>query len=196
MGTKGDRQREHAILSASHCLAHYGERGATFAAIAEHSQMSQASVVKYLKTRENIFPTVLDYWISRARTRTADAINETASPEEKLRSYLKVSRELFHETRDVSVIILTLHYFAAVNEKYRVINSEIKDVAQKRISSIIEEGIHDGSFKKVNSTVVAKTMHNALMGYLLSSISEIKSPTDLQLPEALADLCLSMVRKS
>lgn len=193
MGTKGDLQRQRIIDSASYCLANFGERGTTFQTIADHCKISQSSVVKYLKTRDNIFPQVLDYWISRARVQTEARLNASDSAEQKLRHYIKVSHELFVETREVSIIILTLHYLAGTNEKYRVVNAGIKEVALNRIAKIIDEGIQDGSFKKVNSRIVAKTMHNSLMGYLLSTISEPQLPESLHLPDALTELCLSMV---
>lgn len=193
MGIKGEVQKQRVIESASYCLANFGERGTTFQTIAEHCKISQASVVKYLKTRDNIFPVVLDYWITRARGRTEEAIAANSTPEQKLRSYFKVSSDLFHESREVSVIILTLHYFAGISDKYRVVNAQIKDVAQDRLAAIIEEGMKDGSFKKVNAKAVAKTMHNSLMGYLLSSITEPHQPLDLQLPDLLVEFCLSMV---
>lgn len=193
MGIKGDLQRQRVIESASYCLTHFGERGATFQAIAEHCGISQASVVKYLKSRDNIFPTVLDYWITRARGRTEEAVPKNASAEEKLRAYLKVSYELFHETHEVSIVMLTLHYLAGVNEKYRVINSQIKEVAQQRIAGFIDEGRNDGSFRAVHPRLTAKTIHNCLMGMLLSSVTEQNDPRDLALPEMLTDLCLDMV---
>lgn len=193
MGRKGDLQKQRVIESASYCLTHFGERGTTFQAIAEHCQISQASVVKYLKNRDNIFPTVLEFWITRARSKTEEVLSPNVSPEKKLREYLKVSNDLFHETHEISIIMLTLHYFAGVNEKYRAINSEIKEVAQKRIAAIIEEGIKDGSFKKVNVRLIAKTIHNNLMGYLLSSVTEIKHASDLQLPELMIQSCLKLV---
>lgn len=194
MGTKGDLRRIKIIESASYCLAHFGERGTTFQAIAEHCKISQASVVKYLKTRENIFPTVLEYSISRARAVTESAVNQTETPEQKLRSYLKVSYKLFHERHEISVTILTLHYFAGIDEKFRLINSQIKDIAQERIAGIISEGMSDGSFKKVNARLAAKMLHNCLMGYLLSSITETSKPSDLRLPDMLADLCVNFVK--
>jgi AcrR family transcriptional regulator len=194
MGLKGDLQKVKVIESASYCLTHFGERGATFQAIADHCKISQASVVKYLKTRENIFPTVLDYWITRARSRTQDAVKEDETPEQKLRRYLQVSRDLFHETHEVSIVMLTLHYLSGIDEKYRLINSQIKDVAQKRIAGFIDEGMADGSFRKVNSRLVAKTIHNTLMGFLMSSVTEVSHPSDLQLPDIMIELCVSLVK--
>ena len=194
MGLKGELQKVKVIESASYCLVHFGERGMTFQAIAEHCKISQSSVVKYLKSRDNIFPVVLDYWINRARDITAAAIVPEQSPEEKLKAYLKVSHQVFFERNDVSISFLTLHALAGVDEKYRLLNSQIKEVAQNRVAGFIEEGIKDKSFKKVNTKLVAKTIHNSLMGYLLSSITETSKPSDLELPAFLEEMCLGLVR--
>ena len=194
MGKKGDLQRLKVIESASYCLARFGERGTTFQVISEHSKMSQASVVKYLKSRDNIFPEVLNYWVGRARIATEEALDKSGTGQQKLRNYLKVSRDLFFESHEVSMTILTLQYLAGLEERYRLINSEIKNVAQERIARIIEDGIMDGSFKKTNSTLAAKTIHNSLMGSLLSSLSETKNPIDLQVPAELEEFCIKFLK--
>lgn len=194
MGKKGDLQRVKIIESASYCLARFGEKGTTFQVISEHSKMSQASVVKYLKSKDNIFPEVLNYWITRARDVTEKALDPKLTGEQKLRSYLKISHDLFFEAHEISMTIMTLHYLAGIEEKYRVINTQIKNVAQDRIAKMIEEGIKDGSFQKTNSKLAAKTIHNCLTGYLLSSISETKKPIDLQLPAALEDMCIKVLK--
>lgn len=190
---KGEEQRKRVIESASYCLCTFGERGATFQAIAEHCQLSQASVVKYLKNRENIFPTVLNHWILRAKEITEDALDKGTSPEDKIRRYLQVSTELFFERTDICKIYLMLHYFAAFNERYKVINTEIKKVAQERLARIITEGIQTGRFKKVDPYLTAKTIHNTLVGYLVSTVTEIRKPADLALPKMMEDTCLSMI---
>ncbi len=194
MGKKGDLQRVKVIESASFCLARFGERGTTFQVISEHCKLSQASVVKYLKTRDNIFPEVLNYWITRARLATEKAVDKSGTGEEKLRNYLKVSYDLFFEAHEISMTIMTLHYLAAVEERYRIINTQIKDVAQERIAGMIEEGIMDGSFKKTNVRLAAKTIHNCLYGYLLSSLTETKKPIDVQLQSALEDICIKFLK--
>jgi AcrR family transcriptional regulator len=205
MGQKGDAQRVRVIESASYCLSNFGERGATFQAISDHCQLSQASVVKYLKSRDNIFPMVLEHWISRARQITQEALLEVGTPEEKLRHYFQVSIKLFFERPDINKIYLMLHYFATFDERYRVVNTQIKTVAQDRIAQIIQAGIDDGSFAKANlradakvdakldAKLIAKTMHNSLVGFLLSSVTEITQPSDLQLAKVVEDSCLAMV---
>lgn len=194
MGKKGDQQRLKIILSASYCLARFGERGTTFQVISEHSQMSQASVVKYLKSRDNIFPEVLNYWIGRAIEFTEKAIDPSATGEQKLRSYLRVSHQLFFESHEISMIVMTLHYLAGVEERYRIINSQMKERAQERIAKMIEEGIQDGSFTKTNIKLAAKMIHNNLTGYLLSSLSETRKPSDVAVPAALEEMNIRLLK--
>jgi AcrR family transcriptional regulator len=194
MGKKGDLQRIKVIESASYCLARFGERGTTFQVISEHSKLSQASVVKYLKSKDNIFPEVLNYWVARARVATEEAITQAGTGEQKLRNYLKVSHELFFEAHEISMTWMTLHYLAGIEERYRVINTEIKDIAQSRIASMIEDGIKDGSFKNTNVKLAAKTIHNTLTGYLLSALSETKRPLSLQAQSALEEMCIKYLK--
>jgi AcrR family transcriptional regulator len=193
MGKKGEAQRLRIIESASYCLTNFGERGATFQAIAEHCQMSQASVVKYLKSRDNIFAEVLNHWIARARRTTEESLANSGSPEEKLRNYIRISVEIFSASKDFRHIYLMLHYFASIDERYRVINTEIKTVARERVAGILQAGVSDGSFRKIDIPLTAKTIHNSLVGYLISSITEISKPSDLQLPRELEAACVALV---
>lgn len=195
MGKKGEAQRMRVIESASYCLCNFGERGATFQAIAEHCKISQASVVKYLKNRANIFPTVLNFWISRARDITEEALREPGTAEQKLRRYLQVSAQLFFERDEISKIYLMLHSFASIDERYRVVNTDIKRIAQQRIGELIKLGIQEGSFKEVDAALAAKTIHNTLVGFLVATVTEIKTPMNLQMPEVLERFCLSLVLK-
>lgn len=195
VGKKGEAKRLKIIQSASYCLCHYGERGATFQAIAEHCQVSQASVVKYLGSVDNIFPTVLNHWLAHARKKTESELLMPGTPEEKLRRYLKVSVNIFFEHPDICKIYLMLHYFAAVNERYKVINSDIKATAQERIAHIIQDGIADTSFRKVDVRATAKTIHNNLTGLLIASVTELRKPSDLNLPQFFEDYSLNLVLK-
>jgi AcrR family transcriptional regulator len=193
IGKKGEAQRLRVIESASYCLTQFGERGATFQAIADHCGLSQASVVKYLKSRDNIFPLVLDHWMSRARKITEESLQKAGTPEEKLRNYLRLQIQLFFEKPDVNKTYLMLHYFAGIDERHRLMNAQIKEIARARLADILTAGVKDGSFREMEVPLMARTIHNNLVGYLLSSVTEPTKPSDLQLPKTLEDSCLYLV---
>ncbi len=193
MGKKSDLMHHRIIESATYCLLQFGDRKTTFQLIADHCRVSQALVIKHLKTRENIFPVVLDFWIAWARTRTEEALLKAGSPEERLRNYLRVSVSLFQGTGEFARVYLLLHYFAGVDERYRTINSDIKNVAVARISGILEDGISSGVFRKMNVPLMAKTIHNNLVGNVLSAITEVTQGFHLKLPQMLEDECVELV---
>jgi AcrR family transcriptional regulator len=194
MGKKGDLTRHRIIESATYCLLHFGDRKTTFQLIAEHCKVSQGLVVRHLINRENIFPVVLEHWINWARQKTENTLSKSGTPEEKLRDYLRVSIELFEDPGTFAKIYLLLHYFAGIDEKYRVINSEIKNVAVRRISQIIEDGIKAGIFKDIDVPLIAKTIHSNLVGNVLSAITEIQQPMHLRLSRQLEDACVALLK--
>ncbi len=196
MGKKGDESRVKIIESATYCLLHLGDRKTTFQSIADHARVSQSLVVKYLINRENIFAVVLDYWIEWAKAKTERALSLSDNPEQQLRNYLKVSMDLFGGKGEFARVYLLLHYFAGVEEKYRIINSQIKKVAVDRIVKIIESGVRTGIFEVEDIQLLAKTIHNNLVGNVLSGITELPLAAHFKLPLVLEDTSLYLIKKN
>lgn len=192
MGKKGDLRRVQIIEGASYCLTRLGDRKTTFQAIADYCKVSQPLVVRHFKNRENIFPVVLDYWIQRAVVKTEAALLKSGSPEEKIRNYLRVSTEIFRDG-DFAQIYILLHYLAMSDEFYRLENTKIKATAVNRVTQMIEAGIKDGSFQSVNAELTAKTIHNNLVGFVISGATEVMTPQWLKLPQELEDSCLQLL---
>ncbi len=82
-------------------------------------------------------------------------------------------------------IYIMLHYFASINERYKLINSEMKRIAQERIAEILKAGVEEGSFEVDDIFLMAKQIHNTLVGYLISNITEVKDPRAIKLPHML-----------
>jgi AcrR family transcriptional regulator len=194
MGQKGDRTKVKIIESATYCLIELGDRKTTFQTIAEHSGFSQGLIVRYLKTRDNIFPEVLQYWINWARQKTEKALLSSGSPELRLKNYLQVSIDLFNKSEFAHVYLL-LHAYAGVEERYRLMNSDIKNVAVQRVAKIIQDGIESGQFRDLEVLTYAKTIHNNLVGHVLSALTESRQPYHLRLPKLLEETCLQLLRK-
>lgn len=192
MGKKGDLRRIQIIEGASYCLTRLGDRKTTFQAIADYCKVSQPLVVRHFQNRENIFPVVLDYWIQRAVVKTEQSLANEGSPEKKIRNYLRVSIEIFRDG-DFAPIYILLHYLAMSDEFYRLKNTAIKTTAINRLKKIIEAGISDESFLPVNAELVAKTIHNNLVGFVISQVTESANPLWLKLPQELENNCLQLL---
>jgi len=194
-GKKGQETLERILQAATYCLAHHGERGATFQKIADRCGVSQPLVVHYLRNGDKIFSTVASQIFVQVREKTEKALAPEMSAEDRIKTYLKISFKLFKESPENSRLYLMLHYLANIRDDIRALNSEIKRIAEKRIAGMLSEGVKDGTFEIVNIPLAAKTIHDALVGFLLSSVSEDRPFSDKASLSQLEKMILSSVRK-
>jgi AcrR family transcriptional regulator len=195
MGKKAEETRARMIESAIICLAHFGDRGTTFQKIADHCGVSQPLVVKYFKSREEIFPIVMNSILAGARERTERSILPSGSALKKLKKYLQVSLEIFQSRWEVSRIYLMFYYLSGIEDRTRKLNTEVKKIAVHRIAGILTEGVETGEFNVDDIQLAAKTIHNSLVGLLLNSITEEPHIAVERLLKALEDLTLKALRK-
>ncbi|MCB9027388.1 MAG: TetR/AcrR family transcriptional regulator [Bdellovibrionaceae bacterium] len=183
---KGEATRRRVLTSAAYCLAFKGEKNTTFQAIADHCGVSQPLVVRYLKSRDNIFRIVMNDVIESAREQTEALLREAHDPVEKLKAYLKVSVKVFLHEETTPRLYLMLHYLAGYHQEYKEMNTMIKEVALARITEILEEGVEAKVFRRdINANAIARLTHDALVGVLLSSITELNHP---QINKVISDL--------
>ena len=173
MGKKGDLTRMRILEAATYCFAKYGDRGTTFQRIADRSGVSQPYISKVFGSRDEIFPAVLESFMSKAREKTESQLDTKVLASERLHAYFKISYEIFWQSPEVARIYNTLYYLSSFEKRYRDANSAIKETAVKRILSILEIGILSGEFLVPNPHLTAKIIHNNLIGLLLSMTTEI-----------------------
>jgi AcrR family transcriptional regulator len=190
---KGARTKQRMLQAALYCLAHHGERETTFQKIADQCGVSQPLVVHYFKSRENIFRLVLEDFLTRARKKTEDSLNEKLSPPEKLRDYFRVSLALFRDEPEWARVYLMLFYFAGFHDEYRKINSDVKRVAVDRVANILKEGVAKGVFNVKQIELTAKMIHVTASGLIINILTENQSYPDQALLKTLDEIVLKYV---
>jgi len=173
---KTRQQTEKKILKASiDCLSSHGHRNTTFQSIAKKAGVSAASVCYYFSETEEIFPKTLFLIIEKARQKTVKSL---ISPKAaiRLKEYLQVSFELFLQDEKETKVYFMLYYFGIFDEKIRRLHAQIKETAVLRIESILELGKTQKVFHLENSLESAISIHNLLVGTLLSSLSITTNP--------------------
>jgi len=167
MGLKGDRTREHVIKTAIQCLARQGDKNTTFQSIAESSGMSQALVVKYLKTRDNVFYEVIDYLLEWSRIETEAGLSLEEAADKKLCAYFQVSLRLFRANPDIGKIYSLLFHRSGFDPESRDRLLILRREATKRIHDILKQGVRQKTFKVQNLVTASKVIHSNLVGMLL-----------------------------
>ena len=178
-GSTKQESDDRIMNSALFCLANYGDKATTFQSIASRAGVSPASVVNYFKTREQIYPRVLDYVITAARRDTVEATQKPQDPAKRLSAYFKVSVEFFRSAPERAKIYLLMYHFASFSPTYTRICTEIKEVAIDRIDSILKDGEENGVFKlEEDRRLVARFIHNSLNGLLISLLTNTQPTSD------------------
>lgn len=196
--TKGEITRKKILEGAMRVLSIHGEHGMTFEKIAKSCGVSQPLVVHYFKTRDKIFPALLNYVMDFTLHITERAINESQDPRLQLEKYFLVSIEIIRSQPEVAHFYMTLYYLSCFDKRIASVNDKLRSEATERIAKILKSGVESGYFVvnpylggKVNGLeATAKMIHNLLTGSILNFISE-GTPvySDQTLLKILRDFC-------
>ncbi|MBN8537288.1 MAG: TetR/AcrR family transcriptional regulator [Deltaproteobacteria bacterium] len=174
--SQGHKTKDLLIKAALHCLVEDGIHSISFQSIAKKSGFPQPLVAYHFKKVSKIFPTVWDYIYDIALKRTESSLSHAGSAKEKLSNYLKISIEIFSESKEITIIYFQLQYLAIFDEKLKSINTQIKNKAVNRVAEILQNGQQTKEFKSdFDPYLTAKAIHSSLVGILINSITDIEN---------------------
>lgn len=188
MKKKGQNTYDNLVAAAVQSFSKFGDKGTTFQSIADLAGVSQPLVAKYFKTRDAVLPAAIDNFLSAVREQTLQSLEGIESGSQQLKTYLKVTFNFFRNHPEHFRVYLLLHYYAGFDKKFLQINSEIKSAAVMRVKKMIEVGISQGEFKPCNTHLVAKVIHNSLVGNILGIVTESPTFTDIQLQKTIQEI--------
>jgi AcrR family transcriptional regulator len=166
-----------------YCLSNYGIQGTTFQSVADHCEVSQASVVKYFKNREALIWAAFEWLLNEAQAKTEVALKTpNLTSIEMLDRYIDVSMDIFYSKKETSKIYILMYYLSSHDPKFLKFNTELKKTAVSRIQNILEIGKQNGELVfSQNSELIAKLIHNNLSGLLINSVTELPSCSTAEL---------------
>ena len=182
--------RRSEILDAA--LACFGERGyheTTVDQIAGRAGLSKGAVYWHFEAKREIFLALFDRFVDALVTAQAEATRATTAAEGLLRF---AHLGLLEVANVVPLMDLSLEYMAhasrdqALRERFQTLYAGLSGPP----IDLVERGIADGSFRRVDPEVVARTLIALGDGLLMQAIAL----PDLDLPRAVRD-CFELVLK-
>lgn len=160
-------RRREIFKAAVHLFLEKGFQETSMREVAEAAGIGKSSLYDYFRTKEEILVFVMEEQTSRL-TQEAQAIASAAIPP---------------EARLKQIMELDLHYLQANTNLFSRLSAEaqrLKPESQKRIQerryayqdlvrSIIEEGMAQGCFRKVNGLLAARLLINSLISVLYTT---------------------------
>lgn len=192
--TKGERTREKILKSSIQCLATLGHEKTTFQAIADHCGISQPLVVHYFEKRENVFPSVIEYLLSRTEDILRKEIDHTRSAVDRLNDFVRVSLEYVRREPDEAKVFLTLSLFATFSDQYRAFNGKIKQSAIRELIEILDAGNKSKEFKIKDTATTAKMIASYVMGVRMNLLNERPVIPDAKIIQTTQEHCLAILK--
>jgi len=162
-----DRRRETLIKASYAEILEKGIQAITIDSVVARAGMSKGGSLYYFPTKNDLLFGVLE-WVLAQLDRTLDEVaGSQAPPRARLASELEV---LFHSAEVNRNLYLVLFDFVALSTRAERLRRLFEDFflrCRQRDVAIIEEGIRQRAFRRVNLEDAAATIRGLVDGYCL-----------------------------
>jgi AcrR family transcriptional regulator len=162
-----DRRRQVLVRAGYAEILEKGIQGTTLDSVVARANSSKGGALYYFPTKEDLLCGVLE-WLLQQLNRTLDEVllaQNTARG--KLVSELEV---LFHSAEVNRKLYLVFFDFVALGtrqERFRSLLAKFFEACHRRDTTIIEQGIEEQQFRRVNVREAAATIRALVDGYCL-----------------------------
>ncbi len=162
-----DRRRDALVRAGYAEILEKGIQGATLDSVVARAGSSKGGALYYFPTKEDLLSGVLE-WLLRQLNRTLDEVLQAQdSARGKLVSELEV---LFHSAEVNRKLYLVFFDFVALGtrqERFRALLEGFFAACHRRDTAIVELGIQEQQFRRVNPQEAATTIRALVDGYCL-----------------------------
>ena len=165
-----DRRRGSLVKAGYAEILENGIQKCTLDAVVARAGSSKGGALYYFRTKEDLLFAVLE-WLLSQLSRTLDEVaHSQESPRSRLASELEV---LFHSAEVNRKLYLVLFDFVAMgsrSERFRSLFARFFEGCRRRDIAIVEEGIKQQQFRRVNPEDAAITIRALVDGYCLQGL--------------------------
>ena len=184
-----DRRRDALVRAGYAEILEKGIQGMTLDSVVARAGSSKGGALYYFPTKEDLLSGVLE-WLLRQLNRTLDEVLQAQdSARGKLVSELEV---LFHSAEVNRKLYLVFFDFVALGtrqERFRSLLGGFFEACHRRDTEIVELGIREQQFRRVNPQDAAATIRALVDGYCLQWLL---GPSDAPI-EAYRDRCRAVL---
>ncbi len=169
------QQRREALVKAGYAeILEKGIQGLTIDSMVARAGSSKGGALYYFGTKEDLLHGILD-WLLRQVDRTLEEVVRSPEPPRgRLAAELEV---LFHSVDVNRKLYLVLFDFVTLGarwERFRSVFATFFENCRKRDMAIVEEGVKQRQFRRVNPGDAASTIRALVDGYCLQWLMEPK----------------------
>ncbi len=162
-----DRRRETLIKAGYAEILEKGIQELTIDSVVARAGSSKGGALYYFPTKEKLLLAVLGWLLGQVNGSLDEIGRSPQSPRARLAAELQV---LFHSTdvnRKLYLVLFDFVSVAAREDRFRALLKNFFENCRRRDVAIVEEGIKQGQFRRVNPEAAAATIRALVDGYCL-----------------------------
>jgi AcrR family transcriptional regulator len=171
-----ERTQRQICEAALACYAEYGATRATLAEIAKRAKVPPPLIHYHFPTPTSLFQGVLDLILADLRSAvTAPLTQKTSSPAALLEDYITSYFGWIRRKPDLFAVWLHFYYVAAVDPRFRELNTRIRLTGRERIASILYRGLETKKFRLprgVDVPAAALEIQSYITGGCIMAVTE------------------------
>ncbi len=162
-----ERRREALVKAGYAEILERGIQGTTLDSVVARAGSSKGGALYYFRTKEDLFFAVFDWLLSQLSRTLDDVVSSQQSPRSRLASELEV---LFHSAevnRKLYLVLFDFVTLGARSGRFRSLLTAFLERCGRRDIAIIEDGVRQQQFRRVNPEDAASTIRALVDGYCL-----------------------------
>ena len=162
-----ERRRAQLIRAGYTEILEKGIQRVTLDSVVARAGSSKGGALHYFRTKEDLLFAVLEWLLNQVDRTLDDVAHTNASPRSRLASELEV---LFHSADVNRKLYMVLFDYVSIgtrSDRFRAPLAAFFEACRRRDILIVEEGIRQQEFRRVNPEVAAATIRALVDGYCL-----------------------------
>lgn len=162
-----DRRREALIRAGYAEILDKGVQATTLDSVVARAGSSKGGALYYFPTKDDLLFSVLEWLLSQLSATLDEVAQGEDSPRARLSSELEV---LFHSADVNRKLYRVLFDYLSVgvrSERFRSLFAGFLEGCRRRDLALIEEGVREHQFRRVNPATAASTIRALVDGYCL-----------------------------
>ena len=173
-----EQKRAEILEAARTCFTERGYHETRIDQIAERADVSKGAIYWYFEGKRELFLELLDRYIDEQAPRLATAGQGAASASEAVRALLRTMSESISQTLPTIELIVEYMAHASRDEALRERFRRGDGLTRSALEPMLERGIQDGEFRKVDVKQAADVILSVVNGVVLLKV--IRPEVDLE----------------
>lgn len=189
-----EKRKEQIIKATCQCIVEKGYSAATTQDIADRTGLSKGMIHYYFNTKENLLIAAMENLVNQWDRVISEKINGIKDPKKAIYGLLDACVEIAQDGLSYDMLV---KFWAEMGQKkaFEELNANFYSHYRGMIKGIIEGGIDQGKFRKVDSYLLATIIISIIDGLALQWLFEKDAFSFSKAKKMAGDLILAFLQK-